>query len=101
MPGLAIVVPFHNEERNVPKLYARLRALTAGIDRDRQFVFVDDGSTDRTYPLLQVLAEIDPQVTVIRLRRNVGRTAALAAGFAHSNGQYVIAIDGDLRRDAG
>jgi glycosyltransferase involved in cell wall biosynthesis len=96
---LSIVVPFHNEESNVTELYDRLRNVMESMDRDYQFVFVDDGSTDLTYKLLKEIALIDPRVTIIRLRRNFGQTAALAAGFAHTTGEYVIAMDGDLQHD--
>ena len=96
---VSIVVPFHNEESNVTELYERLHAVMEGMDRDYQFVFVDDGSTDLTYKLLKEVALIDPRVTIVRLRRNFGQTAALAAGFAHATGEYVIAMDGDLQHD--
>ena len=96
---VSIVVPFHNEESNVTELYERLQAVMEGMDRDYQFVFVDDGSTDLTYKLLKEVALIDPRVTIVRLRRNFGQTAALAAGFAHATGEYVIAMDGDLQHD--
>src|SRR5271166_6238036 len=96
---VSIVVPFHNEESNVTELYDRLRTVMEGMDRDYQFVFVDDGSTDLTYKLLKEVALIDARVSVVRLRRNFGQTAALAAGFAHCGGEYVIAMDGDLQHD--
>jgi len=99
MPTLSVVVPFHNEESNVTELYSRLHAVMQGLDWSYQFVFVDDGSTDHTYKVLKELATIDPRVTIVRLRRNFGQTAALAAGFAHSTGEYVIAMDGDLQHD--
>ena len=70
-----------------------------GTGWEYQFVFVDDGSTDLTYKLLKELALIDPRVTIVKLRRNFGQTAALAAGFAHCNGEYIIAMDGDLQHD--
>lgn len=98
-PMVSIVVPFHNEEDNVTELYNQLHAVMQGTNRTYQFVFVDDGSTDLTYKLLKELALIDPAVTVVRLRRNFGQTPALAAGFAHSTGEYVIAMDGDLQHD--
>jgi glycosyltransferase involved in cell wall biosynthesis len=98
-PMISIVVPFHNEEDNVTELYNQLHAVMQGTNRTYQFVFVDDGSTDLTYKLLTELALIDPAVTVVRLRRNFGQTAGLAAGFAHSRGEYVIAMDGDLQHD--
>jgi glycosyltransferase involved in cell wall biosynthesis len=96
---VSIVVPFHNEELNVIELYRRLEDVMQELGRDYQFVFVDDGSTDRTYKLLKELAALDPHVIAVRLRRNFGQTAALAAGFAHSTGEYVIAMDGDLQHD--
>jgi glycosyltransferase involved in cell wall biosynthesis len=97
--SVSIVVPFHNEEANIVEMYSRLRAVMDGLHREYQFVFVDDGSTDLTYKLLKELALIDPNVTAVRLRRNFGQTGALAAGFAHSTGDYVIAMDGDLQHD--
>jgi glycosyltransferase involved in cell wall biosynthesis len=96
---VSIVVPFHNEELNVIELYGRLQAVMEELGCDYQFVFVDDGSTDHTYKLLKELAEIDRRVVAVRLRRNFGQTGALAAGFAHSTGEYVIAMDGDLQHD--
>ncbi len=96
---VSIVVPFHNEESNVIELYGRLEGVMQELGRAYQFVFVDDGSTDRTSKLLKELAAIDSHVIAVRLRRNFGQTAALAAGFAHSTGEYVIAMDGDLQHD--
>jgi glycosyltransferase involved in cell wall biosynthesis len=69
------------------------------VNWEYQFVFVDDGSTDLTYKRLRDLAAIDPRISVVRLRRNFGQTAALAAGFAHCRCDYVIAMDGDLQHD--
>jgi glycosyltransferase involved in cell wall biosynthesis len=96
---VSIVVPFHNEEMNVIELYGRLQDVMEGLGCEYQLIFVDDGSTDRTYKLLEQLAELDRHVIAVRLRRNFGQTGALAAGFAHSTGQYVIAMDGDLQHD--
>ena len=98
-PTVSVVVPFHNEEPNVVELYGRLQAVMESLGREYQFVFVDDGSTDLTYKMLKEVALIDPRVTVVRLRRNFGQTGALAAGFAHSTGEIVIAMDGDLQHD--
>ncbi|PYX19114.1 MAG: glycosyltransferase, partial [Acidobacteria bacterium] len=81
-PTLSIVVPFHNEEDNITELYARLHSVMEDVEWEYQLVFVDDGSTDLTYKRLSDLAAIDPRVTAVRLRRNFGQTAALAAGFA-------------------
>src|ERR1700686_3897346 len=98
-PTISIVVPFHNEENNITELYARLHSVMEDVDWEYQFVLVDDGSTDLTYKRLRDLAAIVPRVAVVRLRRNFGQTAALAAGFAHCKCDYVIAMDGDLQHD--
>ncbi len=99
----SIVVPFHNEEDNVTALYDRLKAVMENVMADGrdtfELVFVDDGSRDRTYRLLEEIAAVDSRVMVIKLRRNFGQTSALAAGFDHAQGEYVIAMDGDLQHD--
>ena len=64
-----------------------------------RLVLVDDGSSDRTFHLLREIAAVDSRVTVVKLRRNFGQTASLAAGFDHARGEYVIAMDGDLQHD--
>ena len=62
-------------------------------------VLVDDGSIDGTFELLREIAAVDSRVTVVKLRRNFGQTAGLAAGFDHARGEYIIAMDGDLQHD--
>ncbi len=64
-----------------------------------ELVFVDDGSRDRTYRLLEEIAAVDSRVMVIKLRRNFGQTSALAAGFDHAQGEFILAMDGDLQHD--
>lgn len=99
MAKYSIVVPFHNEEENVTALYARLKQVMEQIDDSFELVLVDDGSTDRTYKLLEEIAAVDSRVLVVKLRRNFGQTSALAAGFDHSTGDFVLAMDGDLQHD--
>jgi glycosyltransferase involved in cell wall biosynthesis len=99
MPKFSIVVPFHNEQENVTVLYDRLKGVMEAHSESFELVFVDDGSTDRTFHLLNEIAAIDSRVTVIKLRRNFGQTSALAAGFDHATGEYIIAMDGDLQHD--
>jgi glycosyltransferase involved in cell wall biosynthesis len=95
----SIVVPFHNEEENVTTLYDRLKAVMEQVGETFELVFVDDGSRDRTYRLLEEIAAVDSRVLVIKLRRNFGQTSALAAGFDHAQGDFVLAMDGDLQHD--
>jgi glycosyltransferase involved in cell wall biosynthesis len=95
----SIVVPFHNEEDSVTELYDRLKAVMEAAGEPFELVFVDDGSSDRTFGMLNEVAHVDSRVTVVKLRRNFGQTSALAAGFDHAKGEYVIAMDGDLQHD--
>jgi glycosyltransferase involved in cell wall biosynthesis len=95
----SIVVPFHNEQESVTALYDRLKAVMESTGEPFELVFVDDGSVDRTYKLLREIVTIDSRVVVVKLRRNFGQTSALAAGFANSQGEYIIAMDGDLQHD--
>ncbi len=97
MPKYSIVVPFHNEENNVTALYDRLKSVMESVGDDFELVFVDDGSRDRTYRLLEEIAAVDSRVLVIKLRRNFGQTSALAAGFDHAQGEFILAMDGDLQ----
>jgi glycosyltransferase involved in cell wall biosynthesis len=99
MPKYSIVVPFHNEEENVTQLYARLKSVMEQVGDSFELVLVDDGSSDRTYKLLEEIAAVDSRVLVVKLRRNFGQTSALAAGFDNANGEYIIAMDGDLQHD--
>src|ERR1700749_3150848 len=64
-----------------------------------EIVLVDDGSSDHTFAMLREIAAVDSRVTVVKLRRNFGQTAGLAAGFDHARGEYIIAMDGDLQHD--
>ena len=99
MPKYSIVVPFHNEEQNVTRLYDRVKDVMETVNESFELVFVDDGSRDRTYRLLEEIAAVDSRVLLIKLRRNFGQTSALAAGFDHATGEFILAMDGDLQHD--
>lgn len=99
MTKYSIVVPFHNEQESITELYDRLKAVMEANGDPFELVFVDDGSSDQTFPLLQQIAGVDSRVVVVKLRRNFGQTSALAAGFDHAKGEFVIAMDGDLQHD--
>ncbi|HEX4155904.1 MAG TPA: glycosyltransferase family 2 protein [Acidobacteriaceae bacterium] len=101
MPKYSIVVPFHNEEESVTRLYDRVKDVMEHVDASFEMVFVDDGSRDRTYRLLEEIAAVDSRVLLIKLRRNFGQTSALAAGFDHASGESILAMDGDLQHDPG
>src|ERR1700760_141838 len=97
MAMLSIVIPIHNEEPSILPLYDRLTAVMESLQKPYEIIFVDDASTDRSFDLLANLVETDQRLKVIRLRRNFGQTAALAAGFDEAQGNVIISLDGDLQ----
>ena len=96
---ISVVVPVRDEERTVEPLYEELAAALDGSHEPWEVVFVDDGSRDGTHAALVRLHEGATNVRVIRLRRNVGKAAALDAGFREAEGDTVVTIDGDLQDD--
>src|ERR1700722_4692174 len=94
---ISIVVPIHNEEHSILPLYDRLTSVLVALGRPYEILFIADASTDRTYELLSNLVQTDAHLKVVRLRRNFGQTAALAAGFHEARGKVIIAMDGDLQ----
>ncbi|GFO70129.1 glycosyl transferase [Geomonas limicola] len=96
---LSIVVPIYNEEDNIPVLCARISEALADTRLEYELILVDDGSSDNSYAGLKLAASSDPRVKVVKLRRNFGQTAAMAAGFDNAKGRVVIPMDGDLQND--
>jgi glycosyltransferase involved in cell wall biosynthesis len=94
---LSVVIPIHNEEPSILPLYDRLTAVLERLRKPYEIIFTDDASTDRSFDLLANLVETDHRLKVIRLRRNFGQTAALAAGFDEAQGNIIISLDGDLQ----
>jgi glycosyltransferase involved in cell wall biosynthesis len=95
----SIVVPFFNEQENIPPLYMKLTEVMDSIGEPYELVFVDDGSRDSTFRVLSEIFEHDRRVNLIRLRRNFGQTPALKAGFDFARGSIIISMDGDLQHD--
>src|SRR3954453_20501839 len=96
---ISVVIPIHNEEPAIPPLYDRLTRVLEALQKPYEIIFVDDASTDRSFELLANLVETDGRLKVLRLRRNFGQTAALAAGFDEAQGEIIISLDGDLQHD--
>jgi glycosyltransferase involved in cell wall biosynthesis len=96
---ISVVVPVRDEERTVEPLYEELAAALESRGESWEVVFVDDGSRDGTQAALVRLHAATPNVRVVRLRRNVGKAAALDAGFREVEGDVVVTIDGDLQDD--
>ena len=95
---LSVVVPVLNEQDNIEQLYRQLKQALDG-KYEYEIIFVDDGSTDKSFEILASWQRQDERVRVISFRRNFGQTAALSAGFAHARGRVIVAIDGDLQND--
>jgi glycosyltransferase involved in cell wall biosynthesis len=98
-PEISVVVPFYNEEANAAPVYAELTAALQDLGLEYELIFVDDGSSDRTFDHLRTICDQDPRVQVLRFSRNYGQTAAIQAGFEQAAGRTVVTMDGDLQND--
>lgn len=94
-PRISVVVPLYEEEGNVEELHRRVRESLEKIGSSYEIVFVDDGSTDGTVARCDGLSPL----TLVRLRKNFGQTAAFDAGIKAASGEVVITMDGDLQND--
>ncbi len=97
-PEISVVVPLLNEQDNIGPLYEQITQ-TLSPEHGYEIVFVDDGSTDKSFDVMAGLQRQDEKVRIIRFRKNFGQTAALSAGFDHARGDIVVAMDGDLQND--
>jgi glycosyltransferase involved in cell wall biosynthesis len=96
---ISVVIPVFNEAENLPELHRELHRACAGLKRSCEIIFIDDGSTDGSFEVLKGVQAGDPQVKVIRFRKNFGQTAALAAGFDYAKGEVIVTLDADLQND--
>ena len=98
--AISVVVPVMNEEQNVRPLYEKLSAQLNALGQNYEVIFVDDGSTDKTFAELKTLHDDHPGIVrVVRFRRNFGKTPALVAGFSRCRGEVIFTMDGDLQDD--
>ncbi len=91
------VVPVYNADESLPELHERLTRVLAGLGGGYEILFVNDGSTDGSAARLDAIAQRDPCVGVVHLRRNFGKAAALDAGFRRARGRFVATLDADLQ----
>jgi polyisoprenyl-phosphate glycosyltransferase len=95
---ISVGIPIHNEESSLPELLGRLRAVLDNLrGGPHEMVFVDDGSTDRSFEILDRAAQEDPRIVVISLSRNFGHQAAITAALDHVTGDAAVVMDGDLQ----
>ena len=98
MSLISIIVPVFNNAASLPDLLERFQALAAqNPQQEFEFVFVDDGSVDNSFPVLKSLLQTEPRIQVVKLSRNFGSNAALLAGLGHTHGDAVAAIAADLQ----
>ena len=98
-PYLSIVVPLYNEEESIEKLYSKIVAVVNDFNFEYEIIFVDDGSTDRTWEIIERLKCKTTKLIGIKFRKNYGQTSAMVAGFEHASGEIIVTLDGDLQND--
>ncbi|HEV3143090.1 MAG TPA: glycosyltransferase family 2 protein [Gemmataceae bacterium] len=96
---LSVIIPIKDERPSLFALHQQLREALDALDSEYEIIFVDDGSIDGSFSILQGIAAADPTVKLIRFRRNYGQTAALHAGIDHARGDILVTLDGDLQND--
>ena len=98
IPEISIVIPIFNEEDNIPELCKRLRrVLNDEIKRTYEIIFVNDGSTDNSWQLIEKYNQVDRNIKGIKLSKNFGHHSAFTAGLDHARGEMVVIMDGDLQ----
>lgn len=95
--NISVVVPLFNEEESLPELEAWIVRVMSDHQLSYEIIFVDDGSKDKSWPVIEQLAHANPNVKGVKFRRNYGKSAALQTGFAQALGDVVITMDADLQ----
>ena len=96
---LSLVIPVYNEVENLRPLTEEITSALADQNLDYEVIFVDDGSNDGGFALMQTLHEEDERLCAVRFRRNYGQTAGFAAGFTHARGRIIVTLDADRQND--
>ena len=94
---LSIIIPVYNEHESLVQLHAEITQVCVPQQIEHEIIFVDDGSKDGSWQIIQQLAQTDPKVSGIRFRRNFGKAAALTAGLASAKGDLLMMMDADLQ----
>ncbi|KAF0247846.1 MAG: glycosyl transferase family protein, partial [bacterium] len=98
-PSVSIIIPVYNEEESVETLQERLSEMLAEIKIDYEIIYVDDGSRDNSFQLLEKLALKDSRIKLIKFRKNHGQTAAMSAAIDVAQAEIIIPLDADLQND--
>lgn len=97
MKKISVIVPCYNEEEALPIFYAELSKVLRGLEREYEFLFINDGSKDSTLSILKQLAQQDSHVYYLSFSRNFGKEAAMYAGFCNVKGDYIAVMDADMQ----
>lgn len=97
--GISVVIPLYNEEGSIRELVSELKAVLGGMGMPYEIIFIDDGSRDGSFKVLQDLHRNNKRIKVVRLRKNFGKSTALAVGFQYAQGDIVVTLDADLQDD--
>lgn len=96
---LSVILPVYNEEENIALQYSKIKDNISFLKKSHEIIFVDDGSRDKSFELLEAISKKDKSVKLVKFRRNFGQTAAMAAGIDYSSGEIIIFMDSDLQND--
>lgn len=94
---ISVVVPLYNEEESLPELAQWIERVMDSHGFSYELLFIDDGSTDRSWQVIQRLADTNPHIRAVSFSRNYGKSPALNTGFARATGDVVITMDADLQ----
>lgn len=98
-PTFSLVIPILNEEESIPELVTQIETAMKKLGKSYEILFVDDGSTDKTLPMLKDLAKKKNTIKIFSFRRNLGKSPALTYGFQRASGEYIVTLDADLQDD--
>ena len=97
--NISIIVPIYNEELSINSLYEEIKTIVLDAFNQYEIIFIDDGSNDKSYEIINQLALNDSNIIAIKLNRNYGKSDALSEGFKLAQYEYVATLDGDLQDD--
>ncbi len=97
---VSVVIPVFDEGENLGPLYTQLKSVLEDMAKSYEIIFVDDGSSDNSFSILEKLYQKDSNIKIIQFRKNFGKSAALSAGFNCAKGETIITLDADLQDDS-
>ena len=101
LPYVSIVIPVYNEEDNLKPLTDELLAVLNSLNKAFEVLFIDDGSTDRSFQVLKDLQNNYPSIRIIKFKKNCGQTSAFDAGIKAATGEVIVTMDADMQNDPG